>query len=304
LVKQILVTGSEGLIGSAVRTDLEALGYRVKGFDLRATCDERGDITDEKQLAKAIVGCDGVVHFASVSRVLWGERDPELCWATVNGLANVLKVAGLQTCKPWVVFASSREVYGQPDVLPSTENTPIRPVNIYGRSKAEGERLTLLARQSGLNTAVIRLSNVYGSIHDHSDRVVPAFAKAAALSQSLRVDGAAHTFDFTHVNDVSLGILALVQFLLKGARDISPIHFVSGTPTTLGELADLAISIAGSKSLVNHAPPRNFDVACFYGTHAHATNTLNWYPTVTLRQGLTKLIEDYQSNNTIIDLRK
>ena len=122
----------------------------------------------------------------------------------------------------------------------------------------------------------------------------PAFARAAVAGQPLRVDGPSHTFDFTHVEDVSRGIVSLIQRFTAGDDCVEPIHFVSGQATTLGELAALAIEIASSSSSVVTAPPRNFDVARFYGTHQRATTTLNWTPRVPLRDGLAKLIADFQ----------
>jgi UDP-glucose 4-epimerase len=296
LTQRILITGSEGLIGRVVREHLSALGYLVNGLDLRGFDGERGDVCNVAQVADAMSSCDGVLHLAAVSRVVWGERDPEHCWAThVGGLSNVLDAAKSQIRKPWFIFASSREVYGQPAELPANEDTPLAPVNVYARSKVEGERLVQHARQSaGLRTSVIRLSNVFGRTWDHADRVVPAFARAAVAGQSLRVDGPGHTFDFTHVEDVSRGIVSLIQRLVAGEDGFPPIHFVSGNATTLGELAEMAVEIAGSASSMVSAPPRNFDVAQFYGTHQRATSTLNWAPTVPLREGLSRLIADFE----------
>ena len=92
----------------------------------------------------------------------------------------------------------------------------------------------------------------------------------------------------------SRGIVSLIQRFTAGDDCVEPIHFVSGQATTLGELAALAIEIASSSSSVVTAPPRNFDVARFYGTHQRATTTLNWTPRVPLRDGLAKLIADFQ----------
>jgi nucleoside-diphosphate-sugar epimerase len=150
------------------------------------------------------------------------------------------------------------------------------------------------ARQNGMQTAIIRLSNVFGSLTDHADRVVPAFAKAAVLGQALRVDGAEHTFDFTHIDDVSRGIVALAQLLQKGESRIPPIHFVTGKPTTLSGLAEMAISIASSTSNIEIAPPRNYDVDNFYGCPMRAKKILNWEASIPLRVGLSQLIEAFQ----------
>jgi len=293
---RILVTGSSGLVGTALRSALQAKGIDVEGIDLRGTGPDAGDVRELARVQRAVRHCDGIVHLAAVSRVLWGERDPELCWATnVGGLDNVLQATAQQRRQPWVIFASSREVYGQPDKLPATEDTPLQPVNIYGRSKVEGERLIGVARDQGLRAMVIRLSNVYGSTDDHADRVVPAFARAAVLGNPLRVDGANHTFDFTHIDDVTRGIFALITSLIEGGKASPPIHFVSGQPTTLGDLAGMAIGATPSGSLIQHAPPRSFDVARFWGSPARARSLLGWTPQIPLKEGLTRLINDFRA---------
>lgn len=294
--RKILITGSEGLVGSALRRKLELSGLEVRGLDIRAGDSEAGDVRDAIDVRGAMRGCVGVVHLAAVSRVVWGERDPDLCWKTnVEGFRNVLEAADQLAIKPWVIFASSREVYGQPKRLPADEETPLRPVNVYARSKVAGEQLIAEARDRGLRACVIRLSNVYGSTQDHPDRVVPAFARAALLRQPLRIDGCDHTFDFTHISDVVQGITAVVALLDRSVAPPPPIHFVSGVPTTLGELATLAIDIAQSDSTVTHAPPRNFDVAKFHGFPGRAQSLLGWSPRISLRQGLTALINDFSA---------
>lgn len=292
---RILITGSSGLVGSALAKELEHRGVDVVRFDLRASGGARGDVLEPADLAAAVADVSGVVHLAAVSRVLWGEHDPEGCWSTnVGGTRNVLEAAAKSSTAPWVIFASSREVYGQPDILPANEDTPLRPVNIYGRSKVEGERLVEEARNAGLRACTIRLSNVFGSAADHADRVVPAFAREAVAGGELRIDGADHTFDFTFIDDVARGIASLANLLGTCAAVPPPIHFVSGRPTTLAELATLAIQLAGTKATIAHAPPRGFDVARFVGDGTRARHVLDWQPRVDLRDGLARLIRASQ----------
>ena len=297
-VNKVLVTGSSGLVGEGVIAALEAGGVPVRRFDLFDKGPGRGDVRVARELEKAIDGVDGVVHLAAVSRVIWGEREPERCWRTnVEGLRNMLAaVAGVRR-PPWMIFASSREVYGEPDRLPADEDTPARPVNIYGRSKVEGERLVSEARKEGLPATTVRLSNVFGSVADHSDRVVPAFARAAASGLPLRVDGGSNTFDFTHISDVSRGIVTLARLLDEsGAGDAlpPPIHFVSGRATSLDELAALAIRLADTDSRTMSAPGRDFDVAHFRGDPSRARNVLGWQPRMSLEDGLAGLIRDFR----------
>lgn len=296
--RRILITGSSGLVGTELGRVLSARGVDVTRFDIRARGESHGDVRDRDRLHEALRAVDGVIHLAAVSRVILAEREPELCWAiNVGGLRNVLEVVGESEASPWVIFASSREVYGQPDRLPVDEDCSLLPLNVYGKSKVEGERLVMAARRAGVRACTIRLSNVFGSPADHADRVVPAFARAAAFGGTLRVDGLEHMFDFTHVTDVARGIVLLIELLTAGHAAPPPIHFVSGSPTTLGELAELAVRIGRSGSSIVPAAPRDFDVARFVGSPARAKSLLGWRAEVQLEDGLARLIHAFRAGH-------
>ncbi|MBK1672990.1 NAD-dependent dehydratase [Ectothiorhodospira shaposhnikovii] len=301
--QRILITGSAGLVGKALTTRLAAQGADVVHFDLHAHGQSRGDVRDRDRLREVVANVSGIIHLAAVSRVIWGERDPAVCWATnVTGVRNVLEVVSDSPRMPWLIFASSREVYGQPIHLPVDEDCSLSPVNVYGRSKVEGELLVEKARRSGVRACTIRLSNVFGSTADHADRVVPAFARAAVLGRELRVDGLDQTFDFTHIDDVSRGIVALVELLAADEPTPPPIHFVSGRPTTLGELASLSIRIARSSSTIRVAAPRDFDVARFFGNPERARALLGWQPQVRLEEGVARLVHAFHESPHAIEV--
>ena len=296
-MRNVLVTGSEGLIGRALVGLLERRGHTVQRFDLRARPEDPGrrDVLDPDALRGAIAGCAGLVHLAAVSRVIHGERDPELCWRTnVDGTRHVIEAALQSRLRPWVLFASSREVYGQPRRLPATEDAPLEPVNVYGRSKLAAERHVLGARGAGLRTGVVRLSNVYGSTADHADRVVPAFARGAAAGAALRVDGREHVFDFTHLDDTVRGLHALIEALDAGEADLPPIHLLTGVPTTLGALAELASAAGGGRSRIVDAPPRSFDVSHFHGDPSLSQRLLGWRAAIHVEEGVRRLVADFK----------
>lgn len=289
---RILVTGSRGLVGTALSSALLAAGYQVRGLDLRAADESRGDVCDRAAVGRALEGCCGVVHLAAVSRVVDGERDPQACReVNVGGTRVLLEAALARPAPPWVIYASSREVYGQPARLPADESAQRRPLNVYGRSKVEAEDLV---DEAGLRSAILRFSNVYGSTGDHVDRVVPAFARNAVLGRPLRVDGRDCTFDFTHLTDTVRGILAVVRRLEAG-QGLAPVHLLTGVPTTLGELAALAVELAGGGSTVVEAPSRSFDVHRFHGNPLRAAELLGWRAEVGLRDGLARLIRDFRA---------
>ena len=297
-MRKVLVTGSEGLIGRALSGLLERRGYAVQRFDLRAGPEASGrlDVLDAEALRGAVAGCAGVVHLAAVSRVIHGERDPDLCWRTnVEGTRHVLEAAVQGPSRPWVLFASSREVYGQPRRLPAAEDAPLEPINVYGRSKLAAERAVLEARGAGLRTGVVRLSNVYGSTVDHEDRVVPAFARGAAVGAALRVDGREHVFDFTHLDDTVRGLHALIEARAAGEADLPPIHLLTGTPTTLGALAELARAAGGGRSRITEAASRTFDVSHFHGDPSLSHRLLGWRASIRVEEGIRRLVDDFKA---------
>lgn len=296
----VLVTGSAGLIGRSVSALLRAAGAIAIPFDLRSERPEdRGDILDAGALERAMQAATGVIHLAAVSRVIHGEQDPARCWAVnVEATGVLLDIALSSSRAPWVVYASSREVYGQQDVQPVPETAPLRPKNVYARSKMAAERRMEDARAAGLATAILRFSNVYGDVTDHPDRVVPAFARIAATGGRIRIDGADCTFDFTHIADVADGILRAVRMLCAGERDLPAIHFVTGIETSLGALAELAILLGGASVAAIEAPARSFDVHRFCGDPSNAAALLGWRATTLLNVGLARLVAAHRSAAT------
>ena len=280
-----------------MRSKLEQIGVACDVFDIAGQEPIFGDICDPHALAKRMEGCSGVVHLAAVSRVQWAQQDPQKCWAVnVEGTRNVLRAAMRMATgkRPWMLYASSREVYGQSRDLPVAEGCAIAPINPYGASKAACEALVLAARDAGLVGGIARFSNVYGSEHDHPDRVIPAFARAVVAGGRLLVEGAQNTFDFTHVEDVADGIISFCRLLSEAGEGPPPIHFVSGQPTTLLELAELMVSLSGSNAEIQLTKPRDFDVSAFFGKPGRAREMLGWEATTQLPTGLADLIEAFK----------
>ena len=289
---RILITGSSGLVGAELAASLRARGHEVVEYDIaRPPADGAvEDIRDPVVLADRMQGCDGVFHLAAVSRVAWGERDPDRCHSVnVEGTRRVIEAALAAPARPWLIFASSREVYGDPDILPVTEDAPMIAANHYGRSKAEGEALINAARGQGLRTAIIRLSNVYGTANDHPDRAVPALLVAAIQGQQLRITGAEVFFDFVHVADCVTGMLSAMERLEGGIADLPPIQLTTGIPTSLRELAQKASAVAGREADIVTLPPRSFDVRGFCGIPARAGALLDWQAGISLDEGLARL---------------
>ena len=107
----ILVTGSSGLIGRHLTAVLRDRGLEVRGFDIREALEQ--DTRRVDQLATAVKEVRGIVHLAAVSRVVWAEQQPILAESVnVEALRQILELISRKAEKPWIIFGSSREVYG------------------------------------------------------------------------------------------------------------------------------------------------------------------------------------------------
>ncbi|BBO59251.1 NAD(P)-dependent oxidoreductase [Mycoavidus sp. B2-EB] len=293
---RVLITGSKGLIGNALKSCLERLGIQVVGMDIDYPTHHEayGDIRDSKRFEELAAQCIGIVHLAAVSRVIWGERNPKLCWEiNVNSTDNMLKTIRNLSNQPWIVYASSREVYGQQTRLPVSEDADLLPLNIYARSKLFAENLVSKYREHGLQTATVRFSSVYGSADDHVDRVIPAFCRVAALGGVMRIEGKDNILDFTHIDDVVDGLIKIIKKLQEGCMDLPTIHFTSGRATTLWQVAELAKRASHYSVKYMEAPSRTFDVSSFLGNPRLAHRLLNWKAKIPLQDGIARLVEQY-----------
>jgi UDP-glucose 4-epimerase len=261
--------------------------HQVRDFDLQNGPDQ--DIRKPLSLN----GYEGVVHLAAVSRVIAGETDPLNCELTnVTALRALYESALDAKQRPWILFVSSREVYGSTGLEPVDEDTPWAPQNTYARSKVEGERLSLQAREAGLCVNIARLSSVYGSIRDHEDRVVPSFAKAAAFGGPIYVEGPECSFDFTHVDDVTRGLHSLLLETQR-RKSLPTIHFVSGRSTTLQSLAEMTAEFGQARAEIREAAPRHFGVRSFAGNPARAQRELGWTARIPLESGIKQMVRDF-----------
>jgi dTDP-4-dehydrorhamnose reductase len=159
--RPLLITGATGTLGQAFGRLCEA-----RGLAYRLLTRSEMDIADEHsvEVALALHGAWGVVNTAGYVRVDDAEQDRERCFRENSHGAAVLALACRSRSVPLVTFSSDL-VFDGGSTVPYDEASPTAPLNVYGESKAEGERRVLTANPAAL---VIRTSAFFGPWDDHN----------------------------------------------------------------------------------------------------------------------------------------
>ncbi len=199
-----------------------------------------------------------------------------------------------------VVFAGTRQIYGNPDYLPVDENHLVRPTDVNGINKAAGERYHLLYHSAyGMRTASLRLTNCYGPRQwMRDDRLT-----SQGWLLRLIMDGKeAQIFgDGQQIRDLNYADDVIDAFLRVGAIEESNGHFfnLGGTPFTLLDQVKLMIELAGRGSfrLVPWPPERKaISINNYYGNYAKIKGMLGWEPRIELAEGLKRTIAYYDKH--------
>ena len=165
---KILVTGAAGFLGKHVARHLAATGHDVRGFDQAPSADAAydtviGDLLDIDSVTSAARGIDTICHLGAIGDVYVAAERPQLAAAVnVTGSANVAIAAADAGSK--VIYASTWEVYGDPEYQPMDEAHPLNPDHPYNITKLAGEQLLLAAdRLQGVPVTALRLGTAFGA---------------------------------------------------------------------------------------------------------------------------------------------
>ena len=299
-----LVTGGAGFLGSHLCDELLKRGHRVicvdnvetgslaniehirvPEFDFRQL-----DIVQPFFVEEPV---DFVYHLASPASPIDYLRLPlHTLKVGSNGTHNALGLAKKHRAR--FLLASTSEVYGDPQVHPQPESywghvNPIGPRGVYDEAKRYAEALTMAYhRQQGVDTAIIRIFNTYGArMRPWDGRAIPTFLRQALQDRPITVFGEGQqTRSFTYVDDLIAGMIALQE---SGEHD--PVNVGNPNEFTLLELAEAVIEVTGSSSeIVFEALPTD-DPQVRRPDITRARELLGWEPTVELREGLSRTID-------------
>ena len=311
--QKLLITGGAGFIGSVLTSYLLDHGYEVVVVDDLSTghsqrIDSRArfiqaSILDKTALVEALAGINNVVHCAAKSLVEESVSKPDL-YNQVNTegtrvLLEAMKVAQVTN----IVFSSTAAVYGDSKIQPITESSDISPVNPYGKSKIEAEKLISTFCSNGFAGITFRYFNVAGSyqsssgqlhIEDHKNEthLIPKILKNYIRNKEKSQveiygdnwptkDGSC-VRDYLHVIDLAHAHLLALEALVAGKNKV--FNLGSGSGYSVFEVVNEIENVVGDKLNQVESPARAGDPAVLLADIEKARKELGWIPKANLNQ--------------------
>jgi CDP-glucose 4,6-dehydratase len=314
LDRPTLVTGATGLVGGWLVKRLVAAGADVvclvrdwvpQSELVRTRVSERvkvvrGDVRDQALLERALGEYEvaTVIHLAAQTIVGIANRNPVSTFETnIQGTWALLEACRRSPTVKQVVVASSDKAYGDQEVLPYSEETPLQGRHPYDVSKSCSDLITnAYANSYGLPVLTTRCGNFYGGGDLNWNRIVPGTIRSVLRGQRpvIRSDGR-YVRDYFYVEDGAAVYMLLAEALAArpelGGRAY---NFSNETQVTVLELVERILSLMGSSLLPEVRSEASNEIRHQYLSAALARRELGWAPLFNLDTGLQKTISWYE----------
>ncbi len=318
-MKKILVTGGCGYIGIHTIVDLTQNGYEVISVDNNSRSNieilkgaeeiigkniknyvvDLCNLKDTEAIFEDNKDITGIIHFAAYKAVGESVEKPLMYFENnLTSLVNILKCTEKYKV-PYFVFSSSCTVYGNPDAIPVTEETPQKPAESpYGATKQMGEVIvTDTVKSAPIQAILLRYFNPVGA-HPSTligeiplgrpANLVPAITQTAiGKIPTMKVWGEDYPTrdgscvrDYIHVCDIAHAHTLALDFLIKKKNKVNPEIFNLGTGDgfTVLEVINAFEKASGVKLNYTVGERRGGDVVAIYANNNKAKNDLGWVP--------------------------
>lgn len=299
-MKNALVAGGAGFLGSHLVGRLLNEEYKVIVIDnlitgFKENIDEyllnpnftflQSDVSEYISLENTKI--DLIFHFASpASPPKYLNFPIETIKANVHGTMNLIEIAKNHKAK--MIYASTSEVYGDPQISPQHESywgnvNPVGLRSVYDEAKRLGETLCSQANRAGHDICILRIFNTYGPKMDPYDgRVVSNFLRQAIKGESFTVQGdGTQTRSFCYVDDLIEGIFKFSQSKYSGPLNLgNPQEFsILELASLISKKLDTKKDIIFIKGMEDDPRQRKPDISI-------ARKLLDWKPKVDLEEGI------------------
>ncbi len=313
---KILVTGSEGFIGSHLTELLVNEGYDVRAmvqynsfnnWGWIDTFDENiknkldiflGDVRDPNGVRTAMEGVDAVFHLAALIAIPYSYHSPDMYVDTnIKGTLNILQ-AGRDLGTKRILVTSTSEVYGTAQYVPIDEKHPYQGQSPYSATKIGADRLTeSFYRSFNLPVTIVRPFNTYGPRQSARAVIPTIITQLLAGKEEIKLGSLTPTRDFNYVKDTARGFLEIY----KSDKTIGEeINIATQREISIGELAnELIRQINPDAKIVcdeERVRPEKSEVNRLLGSNEKIKRLTDWEPKYTFEEGLAETIEFLRNN--------
>ena len=281
----ILVTGAQGFVGGHLLAQLGSDAHPLEA-----------DVTDATALARELKAATprAVVHLAALSSVGDSWRDAGETWrVNAVGTVNVLEAARAEAPECRVLVASTGEVYGRAERVPTPEDEPLQPISPYAASKAAAEVACEQARRAGVDVVVARAFQHEGPGRDERFAVGSWAAQIARAEEAgggtVRVGDLSAKRDIVDVRDVCRAY----ELLLASSVPADTYNVAGGRTVEMGEVLELLVGLAEAPIEVEPDPARSrpSDLPVVCGDASRLRAATGWEPMIPLEQTLADTLD-------------
>jgi NAD dependent epimerase/dehydratase len=322
--EKILITGSDGFIGSHLTEALVRMGCDVRAvvyynsFNSWGWLDESpdeikkeidvfaGDVRDPYGMKKAIQGCDIVFHLAALIAIPYSYHSPDTYIDTnIKGTLNILQAArelGVEK----VIHTSTSEVYGTARYVPIDEDHPLQGQSPYSATKIGADQLALsFYRSFNTPVSIIRPFNTYGPRQSARAVIPTIITQIAAGKKELHLGSLHPTRDFNYITDTVKGFIAVAE-AEKSVGEV--INIGSNYEVSIGDLVQTITDIMKAdielKTDDDRIRPEKSEVERLWAANRKALELTGWKPDYAgiegLQRGLQETIEWFSDPNNLM----
>jgi len=308
--KKVLVTGSDGFIGSHLVEALLAEGCKVKAFVYYNSFNSwgwldsfekdvlsgieifAGDIRDPNGVREAMKGVDVVFHLAALIAIPFSYHSPDSYVDTnIKGTLNVLQAArDLGTER--VLVTSTSEVYGTAQYIPIDEKHPCQGQSPYSATKIGADRLSeSFYRSFGLPVIIVRPFNTYGPRQSARAVIPTIITQLLSGMDEIRLGSLHPTRDFNYVRDTAAGFIAVAKCDEAIGQEV---NIATQKEISVGELAEEIIRQIRPQARIitddKRLRPEKSEVERLFGSNQKIRKMTDWSPQYNLSRGLEETI--------------
>ncbi len=315
-MKKILVTGSDGFIGSHLTEELVRAGYQVKAFvyynsfntwgwldtlpsDVMKNVEIfQGDVRDPNGVKEAMKETVAVFHLAALIAIPFSYHSPDTYVDTnIKGTLNILQAAREQDLER-VLVTSTSEVYGTAQYVPMDEKHPFQGQSPYSATKIGADRLAeSFYRSFQLPVSIVRPFNTFGPRQSARAVIPTIITQLLAGKEKIHLGSLTPTRDFNYVKDTVNGFIKIYE----SERTIGEeINIATQHEISIGELAEELIRQINPNAKIvcdeERLRPEKSEVNRLLGSNKKIKELTDWKPVYSFEEGLSETISFFKDN--------